>query len=137
MPLSDLFSCDPSDLHSAITSEEPYSVGAWYMAKSIAAIELSMLGELVGVGTYQEVIDGFELVGESLEDGPWPQTIPECLVSALKELDDAAIGTVAPKWARIEEFRGHAAPTDLARYLHEVRAFFKKNPGPFFLVNAL
>jgi len=137
MPLTDIVCCDAADLHSAITSEEPYAIGTWYMAKRIGTIELCKLGEILGIGTYDEIKSGFGLVGEPLPEGPWPETIHEGLLSAIREIEDSRISDVTPKWAKIDEFWGGADPNDLAQYLKEVRAFLTKNAGTFFLVNPL
>ena len=137
MPLSDILCCDPAELHSAITSEEPYAIGTWHMAKGVGTIELCKLGEILGVGTYDEIKGGFGLVGEPLPEGPWPETIHEGLLIALKQLEDAKISEITPEWAKIEEFWGGADPNDLAQYLKDVRAFLTVNDGSFYLVNAL
>ena len=137
MPLTDILCCDPADLKAAITSAEPYSVGKWHMAKGIGTIELCKLGELLGVGSYDEINKGFEIVGEPLPEGPWPETIHPPLLSALKEIDDLKIAEVTPSWAKIEEFWGGADPDDLAQYLKETRAFFRENKGAFYVVNSL
>lgn len=137
MPLSDILSSPEAQVHDCITSDEPYAVGDWYMAKNIGAIELSKLGEMLGVASYDALHGGFELQGEPLEEGPWPERIPTDLIKGLRALDDDKIEEVVPRWARIEEFRGSAAEDGLKRYLGELRAFLVKNDGPFFLVNGL
>jgi hypothetical protein len=137
MPLTDILCCDPAELHAAITSEEPYAIGTWHMAKGVGTIELCKLGELLGIGTYDEIKGGFGLVGEPLPEGPWPERIHDGLLTALKDIEDSKITEVAPEWAKIEEFWGGAAPYDLAEYLKNLRGFLTENNGSFFLVNAL
>lgn len=137
MPLTDILCCDPTDLHSAITSEEPYALGTWHMATGVGAIELCKLGELLGIGTYAEIKSGFGLVGDPLPEGPWPERIHDGLLSALRTIEDSRIAEITPEWAEIEEFQGGADPNDLAQYLKDVRAFLAENDGAFFLVNAL
>ena len=137
MPLSDIVSCAEDQLAQAITSEEPYQIGVWFMAKNIGSIQLCQLGELLGVASYADLQDGFNLVGDPLPDGPWPETIPTALVASLRGLSDDQIANVAPEWAGMEEFRGTAPPDGLAEYLKELREFLATNSGPFYLVNAL
>jgi hypothetical protein len=136
MPLSDIVACSAEELQDLITSEEPYEQGAWFLSKGIAMIELSQLGEMLGVGSYDELMDGFEFVGDELEDGPWPQTIPAVLTTRLASLSDEEIAEVVPRWAGIEEFRGRQAPEELAEHLKELRTFLTENAGPYFLVNS-
>ena len=137
MPLTDILCCAPDDLHSAITSEEPYALGTWLMAKGVGTIELCKLGELLGIGTYDEIKSGFRLVGDPLPEGPWPERIHDGLLTELKGIEDLKITEVAPEWAKIEEFWGGADPGDLAEYLKNLRGFLTDNDGAFFLVNAL
>ena len=137
MPLSDILSCETSEVESAITAEEPYSIGTWYMAKNIGMIELCQLGVLLGVAEYDSLTDGFTLVGDPLEDGPWPQTIPGVLVDRLVAVTDEEIVAVCPQWASIEEFGGTAPADSLVSYLRGLRKFLSENDGSFFLVNSL
>ena len=107
------------------------------MAKGVGTIELCKLGELLGIGTYDEIKSGFGLVGDPLPEGPWPERIHDGLLAALKDIEDSKIAEVAPEWAKIEEFWGGATPNDLAEYLKNLRGFLTMNDGSFFLVNAL
>lgn len=137
MPLTDILCCSPAELHAAITSEEPYAIGTWHMAKSVGTFELCKLGVILGIGTHDEIRSGFGLVGEPLPEGPWPERIHNGLLTALREIEDSRIAEITPQWAKIEEFCGAADPNDLAQYLKDVRAFLAENDGSFFLVNAL
>ena len=84
MPLSDIVCCNPEELPLAVTSEEPSSIGSWFMAKGIGSIELCQLGELLGIGTYAEINRSFKLVGEPLPEGPWPESMDEDLLSEIR-----------------------------------------------------
>lgn len=137
MPLSDILSCPLEEVEACVTSEDPYSVGAWFMAKNIGMIELCQLGEMLGVDSYDALTDGFDLVGEPLDDGPWPQTIPASLTDKLQALTDAEITNASQQWVEIEEFDGMATVESLADYLNRLREFLAANQGPFFLVNSL
>src|SRR5687768_9482711 len=118
MPLADILCCPLDEVAEVITHEEAYGRGSWYLAKNISTIELSQLGEMLGVGSYDELMEGFELVGEPLDEGPWPQTIPDSLLTKLKTISDQEIKQVTPKWAKIEDFFD-CDPKDLAKYLRE------------------
>ncbi len=137
MPLSDILACPLGSLPEIVTSENPYQHAQWYLAKNIGAIELSKLGELLNIGSYDEINEGFELVGEPLPDGPWPETVPPRLIDAVKTLTAVEIARVAEPWSGIEEFHGTASADDLAKYLQSLQEFINEHSGPYFLVNAL
>ncbi|MEZ6138898.1 MAG: hypothetical protein R3C53_28770 [Pirellulaceae bacterium] len=136
MPLSDLLSCPETDLAAIITSDEPYSAGEWLQAKNIATIQLSKLGEILGLGSYKELNSGFELVGEPLPDGPWPERTPPALITAVAALTDDEINSTAATWARDPELQGNT-PEMLAAYLTDFRQFVSACSHPVFLINAL
>jgi hypothetical protein len=136
MPLSDIVACDQDQLLDIVTQEEAYSKGAWFYAKNIDMIVLSKLGEMLGVAAYDELMEGFELVGEPLDDGPWPHTLPEALLAKLAKITDAEIDEVVPRWAKIEEFHG-GWEEGLREYLSGLRTFLAANRGPYFLVLGL
>ncbi len=137
MPLSDIVSCPEDQLAEVITHEEPYGLGTWYMAKGVTGIELCKLGELLGVGSYDELYAAFNLVGEPLDEGPWPETMHAGLIQRLGTISDDEITSVTPEWAKIEEFRDAATAESLTEYIKGLRDFLNANEGPFFLVNAL
>jgi hypothetical protein len=137
MPLSDIVSCPQNQLAEVITHEVPYGLGKWFLAKRVSTIELCKLGEFLGIGSYENLSAEFNLVGEPLDDGPWPETIHQGLIAKLATISDDEIARVTPAWAGIEEFRGETTAEDLVAYLKGLREFLAANSGPFFLVNAL
>ncbi len=140
MPLSDILACPKDEVEFLIQLEEPYSKGKWYMAKNIGTIELSQLGEILNVNSYKELSGNFNLVGEPLDEGPWPQTIPLELIEKLHCLPENEMASASDKWSKIEEFLGSANPEDLKQYLIDLQMFIKENQNDenqFFLVNAL
>jgi hypothetical protein len=137
VPLSDILACSADRLEAILASKKPYATGSWFMAKNIGAIKLSKLGELLGVGSYESLDDGFQLVGEPLDEGPWPQTIPEALTERLGLISDSEIVSVCPNWSEFETFRGTVPADKLADYLKRLREFLRLNKGQYFLVNAL
>ncbi|NQZ67672.1 MAG: hypothetical protein HRT89_06345 [Lentisphaeria bacterium] len=99
-------------------------------------IELSKLGEMLSVASYDELMDDFELVGEPLEEGPWPMAIPSKLSDKLMIIEEDEIISVCAKWVEIEEFYD-SDKEGLSQYIKELKEFLNANPAPFFLVNAL
>lgn len=137
MPLSDILVCQTDEVEAAITSEKPYSIGAWFQAKNVGMIELCKLGEMLGVAPYDSLTAGFTLVGEPLPEGPWPQTVPAGLIAKIAALTDEEIAAACPRWAEIEEFGNVMPADDLVRYLQLLRQFISEHEGPCFLVNSL
>lgn len=137
MPVADVLSCTDEDLWPILDSDEPEDKERWFRAKGIGMIELSQLGEMLGVDSYDNLADGFVLVGEPRDDGPWPQTIPDSVIKRLSALSDDEIAVVVPQWLELEEFQGAALANELTDYLKRLRAYLSKRSGRFFLINAL
>jgi hypothetical protein len=137
MPVNDILNCTEEDLWPILDRDEPFDTERWFLGKGIGMIELSKLGEMLGVDSYDNLRHGFNLVGEPRDDGPWPQTIPDSLVKRLAAITDEEIATAAPKWLELEEFRGAASVDSLTDYLTRLRAYLSARSGKFFLINAL
>lgn len=137
MPLNDILNCEVEDLWSILDSGEPYDNQRWFLCKGIGMIELSKLGEMLDVDSYDNLMAGLKLVGEPRDDGPWPQTIPDALTKRLAMITDDEITAVVPRWVELEEFRGTATMESLTDYLKRLRSYLSERSGEFFLVNAL
>jgi hypothetical protein len=137
MPLNDILNCPVEELWSILDSGEPYDKKRWFLCKGIGMIELSQLGEILNVDSYDNLMAGLKLVGEPRDDGPWPQTIPEALIKRLATITDEEIAAVVPRWAESEQFRGAATKDSLTDYLKRLRSFLSERSGEFFLVSAL
>src|SRR5262249_342433 len=114
-----------------------YDKKRWFLCKGIGMIELSQLGEMLGVDSYDNLMAGLKLVGEPRDEGPWPQTIPDVLTKRLATIADDEIAAVVPRWVELEEFHGAATMDSLTDYLKRLRSFISERSGEFFLVNAL
>ncbi|MFH5805404.1 hypothetical protein [Alienimonas sp. DA493] len=137
MPFTDILNCGEPELWDVLDSEAAYAKDLWFQAKGIGMIELCKLGEALGVASYEELFDGFDLIGDPRDDGPWPQTIPESLTKRIGNLTDGEIAAVLPEWADVEEFGGTVTEDSLADYLKRLRKWLDGRDGPFFLINSL
>jgi hypothetical protein len=137
MPLNDILNCSEGELWSILDSDEPYDKKRWFLCKGIGMIELSQLGEMLNVDSYDNLMAGLKLVGEPRDDGPWPQTIPAALTQRLAKITDDEVAAVVPRWVQLEEFRGAATTESLTDYLKRLRSYLSERSGEFFLVNAL
>ncbi|MCA9170636.1 MAG: hypothetical protein KDB23_23315, partial [Planctomycetales bacterium] len=73
MPLNDILNCAEADLWNILDSDDAYQHDGWFMCKGIGMIELSKLGEILDVASYDDLMSEFKLIGEPRDDGPWPQ----------------------------------------------------------------
>lgn len=138
MPLNDILNCSENELWSVLDSDAAYDdKEPWFFCKGIGMIELCQLGDMLNVDSYDNLMSGFDLVGEPRDEGPWPQTIPSALTTRLATISDDEIADVVPRWATIEEFRGTATVESLADYLTKLRTYLSGRSGDFFLINAL
>jgi hypothetical protein len=138
MPLNDILNCSKDELWSILDSDEQrYDDKRWFRCKGIGMIELSELGKMLEVDSYDKLMAGLELVGEPRDDGPWPQAIPEALTKRLASITDDEIAAVVPRWVESEQFRGTGSIDSLTDYLKRLRSFLSERSGEFFLVNAL
>lgn len=137
MPLNDVLNCTAEELWTILDSDQCWKLPRWFLSKRVDMIAFSQLGEMLSVGSYDELMAGFQLVGEPREDGPWPQTIPPALIQRLAAISDEEIATVAPLWAKTEEFHGVLTTEDLSCYLKELRTYLRGRSDEFFLVCGL
>jgi len=137
MPVSDILNCTETELWPVLDSDESFDGERWFRCKGIGMIELCKLGEMLGVDSYDNLMDGFDLVGEPRDEGPWPQTIPDTLLNRLASISDDDIAAVTPRWLTLDEFHGAASLDSLADYLTQLRTYLSAQSGNFYLVNAL
>jgi hypothetical protein len=62
VPISDVIFLEGNNPEEVVNSEDPYSFGNWFRAKSIDMIPLSQLGEMLGMSAYKELMNGFQPV---------------------------------------------------------------------------
>ena len=58
MAISDVVFLNGNDPEEVMNSEEPYSYGNWFSAKNIDMIPLSMLGEILNISSYKDLMGG-------------------------------------------------------------------------------
>ena len=113
---------------------------SWFRSNGIGEIELAQLGEMLAVASYDDLMDGFDELGEfddSELGNSMAQPIPASLTERLASIDDKAIEAVAKQWATIDEFGGDEDPALLLGYLRRLRSFLDGRTGSFFLIQSL
>jgi hypothetical protein len=99
--LGEFFAARSEDLDDVLVEEGPYGRLATVEAKGLTEVSIATLGEILGVGTHDELVEriGEGPQAESEEAGVL--TIPTELRDVLAEARD--INTVAAGWAATDE----------------------------------
>jgi hypothetical protein len=119
--LGEFFAARSEDLDEALVEEGPYGRLSTVEAKGLTEVSLATLGEILGVGGYDQLVEriGEGPQAESEEAGVL--TIPTELRDALAEARD--INTVAARWAATDELSLDGWRTeDSLRVLRELSA---------------
>ncbi len=95
--------------------------------------ELARLGEVLGVGVFNDVLGGFSFLAGESQESPWVVALPERLARRLVEVADDEIMSAAVDWSEALD-REIAPPADhLATYLRGMVDFLAKHDGPYVL----
>jgi len=100
--LGEFFAADSADLDDTLVEDGPAGRYPIVEAKTIDSVSISTLGEILGVGPYDDLIDEVS-EGPAAESGDAGVfTIPPRMRDALAESDlDAAV--IAARWGATEE----------------------------------
>ncbi len=128
MPISDIVFLEGNDPDEVMNSENPYEYGKWYNAKNIDMIPLSMLGEILEVSSYEDLMKGFQPIVPP-EGEAFILSFPTELQDRIKILTDDEINGAVSHWSKIEEFGGNAPEEPLQQYLMGLRDFLNTNEG--------
>jgi hypothetical protein len=100
--LGEFFAADPADVNSDLLDEGPAGRYPSVEAKTVDPVSISTLGEILGVGSYDELIDEVSEGPEAASGEAGLFTIPLKMRDALAAPDlDAA--TLAAEWGATEE----------------------------------
>ncbi len=99
--LGEFFAARSEDLDEALVEEGPYGRLSTVEAKGLTEVSLATLGEFLGVGAYDELVERIGEGAEAESEEAGLLTIPTELRDALAEAKD--IDSVAGRWAATEE----------------------------------
>ena len=103
--LGEFFAADPADIDDALLDHGPFGRYATIEAKTIDSVSISTLGEILGVGTYDELVEEVSN-GPALASGEAGLfVIPTRMRDALAAAVDEA-PAIAAKWHATEEISG-------------------------------
>jgi len=103
--LGEFFAADPADIDDALVDDGPFGRYATVEAKTLDPVSISTLGEILGVGSYDDLV-------EEVSDGPEAAsgeaglfTIPSRMRDALAAAEDDT-PAIAEKWHATDELSG-------------------------------
>ena len=83
--------------------EAPYERIETVEAKGLTDINFARLGEILGLGTYDDLVDQFTATGPADDDDVGLYRLPHDFRDALADLDD--VGSAARRWVATEELQ--------------------------------
>jgi hypothetical protein len=114
-------------------AKEPWSRYQSCSAYSIRPQELAHAGELLGLGTHEELLRGFSLIAGESQEPPWVVSLPATLVAALRAVGPDETESLAARWGLVDEVGGVQPVESLIRFLAEVVGFLENNSDPIVL----
>jgi hypothetical protein len=122
--LGEFFAARKSEIDDELL-QAPYERLATVEAKGLTDINLAALGEILGVGTYDDLVDQFPVTGPAENDDVGLYRLPGDFRDALAGLVD--VGSVARRWVATEELRlDEWQFEDCERVLREVSALARR-----------
>ena len=102
--LGEFFFYDLDEVDNSLLATGPGSGHPSVAANGLSPVDIAKLGEILGVGTYRDVLDRTAQVHrESASGESGIYDVPEPLVAALADIDDLA--EVAERWSETDELR--------------------------------
>jgi hypothetical protein len=117
--LGEFFAARPEDIDDRLVEDGPFERLPTVEAKSLSEVTFATLGEILGVGAYDDLVEraGEGPQSESGEAGIL--TIPTEIRDALATLDDDLDG-VAKRWTATDELQGWWTQGELRVLLGEL-----------------
>jgi hypothetical protein len=102
--LGEFFFCGHDEIDESLVASGPDSGHPSVAANGLSPVDIARLGEILGVGTYRDVLDRTAQVHrESASGESGIYDVPDSLVTALLDTDDLA--AVAGRWSETDELR--------------------------------
>jgi hypothetical protein len=130
---TDVFSVAGSSAWDLRWSNDPWTSSPHLRARRLGPIQLARLGEVLGVGSYDTVIQGFSLLAGESQESPWVIAFPEELASAVASLGSGEVEGIGTRWANAEGMPSEISPEELKTYLEALRSLLVGHAGPFVL----
>ncbi|MDF1679442.1 MAG: hypothetical protein P1U45_02595 [Ponticaulis sp.] len=105
---------DFADVYEMERDDEPMPSVDVFSAKNLSLIELCELGQVLGLGSFDEMMAGFKDAFVDEDAGCGALIIPEKLVRKIKSLSVYEIGSAAEAWSKFEQFQHMLPPQTLS-----------------------
>lgn len=117
--LGEFFAAREDQIDEALVAEGAFERFGTIEAKTISSVSIATLGEIVGVGTYDELFDRADAEARQAEDGESgiDAVLPE-LQQALGRAED--LDSVARQWAATDELADWWRPDDVLAVVREL-----------------
>jgi hypothetical protein len=125
--LGEFFAAREDELDAVLVEEGPFDRFETVEAKTVSSVSLATLGEILGVGSYDELFDRADRQARQTADGEAgiDAVLPE-LQAALAA--DAELDTVAARWAATDELADWD-PGDVRDVVHELARLARHAQG--------
>lgn len=100
----------------------------------LTEIEFAALGELLGAGEYDQLLDAFAVEAET-DDGSVLLSLPDTMTEQLSALEASGIPTVAAQWAETDELTGRTTQEAAAGFILGLKAFISESEKPRLLLS--
>ena len=116
--LGEFFAARPEEIDDRLVEDGPFERLPTIDAKGLSELTFATLGEILGVGTYDDLV-------ERAAEGPQTESGEAGILSVPSEVRDALAATedlapVAARWAATEELEGFWPPDELHNVLRDV-----------------
>jgi hypothetical protein len=102
--LGEFFCCDLDEIDESLLATGPGSGHPSVAANRLSPVDIAKLGEILGAGTYRDLLDlTAQVHQESASGESGVYDVPESLVTALVGTDD--LTGVAERWSETDELR--------------------------------
>jgi hypothetical protein len=105
--LGEFFAAGPADLEGTLLEEGPSGRYPIVEAKTVDPVSISTLGELLGIGSYDDLLDEVSEGPEAPSGEAGVFTVPARMRDALAAAEEDA-AEIAAKWGATEELSGWA-----------------------------
>jgi hypothetical protein len=123
--LGEFFAARDDEIDDALIEDGPFERLETVEAKGLSEVNFATLGEILGLGAYDDLVDRFDARGPADNDEVGLYRLPPELRDALAGLDE--LQTVTRRWAATDEFVLNGWRMDeVALVLDEVRALARR-----------
>lgn len=131
--ITDVFSLAETTADELRWADDPRRRWPCLRAHGIGPKELARLGEGLGVGPFEDVLEGFSFLAGESQESPWVVAVPRALSDRLIQLGGAEILPAVARWREALGGRTELSEERLVGYLRDLQCLLSDDDGPFAL----